>query len=294
MLGPLLISFILCFVIFDYSIYVETNSSPLSWLWSTIAYIFNKLRISYYLAFTNLFWFGAIVVLGICLVVLSLREATKAMRATIKDAVIIPTNKITQTNEQKPLGKIFISYRRGDSDGDAQLLHERLNKRFPGRVFMDVSAINPGADFVRAVEDIVGSCDVLLAIIGKTGVSANGIDPRRLEDPNDLMCLEIASALNRDTKVVPVLLQDSRMPAETELPENISALARCQPVVLSDDDLVRDVERLSALLAAELGDNKQAAIEPIIKLLKRYWPIGAAAVLATLLIFLSEWGILRF
>jgi hypothetical protein len=91
-----------------------------------------------------------------------------------------------------------------------------------------------------------------------------------------------------------VLLQDSRMPAETELPENISALARCQPVVLSVDDLVRDVERLSALLAAELGDNKQAAIEPIIKLLKRYWPIGAAAVLATLLIFLSEWGILRF
>ncbi len=45
-------------------------------------------------------------------------------------------------------GRIFISYRRDDSAGYARLIYDRLNARFPQRVFMDVTGIEAGADFV--------------------------------------------------------------------------------------------------------------------------------------------------
>ena len=32
---------------------------------------------------------------------------------------------------------------------------------------MDVDSVDPGEDFVKTVEETVGSCDVLIAVIGK-------------------------------------------------------------------------------------------------------------------------------
>ena len=62
-------------------------------------------------------------------------------------------------------GQIFISYRRDDNPACARLLHDRLLPRF-NKIFMDVANIEPGVDFVEAIEDSVGSCDVLIAVIG--------------------------------------------------------------------------------------------------------------------------------
>lgn len=188
--------------------------------------------------------------------------------------------------ENAPSGKIFISYRRDDSGGYAHLLHERLNKRFPGRIFMDVDAINPGADFVQVIENAVGSCNVLIALIGKRWLSATGMDSRRrLDDPADLVGLEIGSALNRNIRVIPVLLQDARMPATEELPENISGLARRQAIELSDANLDRDAERLIRVLEAELGAESRRDVEPVSPL-KRYWPVAAAILLVVLGVFI--------
>lgn len=53
---------------------------------------------------------------------------------------------------------IFISYRRDDSAGYAGRLYDRLAAHFGAtRVFMDVEGIEPGIDFVNAIEDAVGS-----------------------------------------------------------------------------------------------------------------------------------------
>ena len=66
------------------------------------------------------------------------------------------------------MSKIFISYRRDDSAGYAQAIYRELVRRFSkDQVFMDVDTVQPGVDFVRAIEGAVSGCDVLLAVIGK-------------------------------------------------------------------------------------------------------------------------------
>src|SRR5215207_7146283 len=107
---------------------------------------------------------------------------------------------------------VFISYRREDAPGHAGRIFDRVRARFGADVvFMDVTAIDAGADFVDAIEKAVGTCDVLLAIIGPhwaaAAASAGG---RRLENPNDFIRLEVAGALKRNVRVVPVLVDDAQ------------------------------------------------------------------------------------
>jgi hypothetical protein len=67
-------------------------------------------------------------------------------------------------------GQIFISYRREESRWSARSLQERLSVSFdPKQIFMDIDAIAPGEDFVRAIETTVAKCDVLIAVIGNIG-----------------------------------------------------------------------------------------------------------------------------
>ena len=63
--------------------------------------------------------------------------------------------------------RIFISYRREDTAYPAGWLFDRLADRFGGgQVFKDVDSIELGDDFVEVITRAVGSCDVLLALIG--------------------------------------------------------------------------------------------------------------------------------
>jgi hypothetical protein len=86
-------------------------------------------------------------------------------------------------------GRIFISYRRDDSAYPAGWLYDRLCAHLGSdQVFKDVDSIDPGDDFVRVLEDAVGSCRVLLALIGDRWLDiTNETGHRRLDDPNDFM-----------------------------------------------------------------------------------------------------------
>jgi hypothetical protein len=106
-------------------------------------------------------------------------------------------------------GQIFISYRREDSAAWSGRLSDRLKSRFPSnQIFMDVDTLDPGVDFVEAVEEVVGACDVLIAVIGSRWLtSSDRRGRRRLDIAEDLVRLEIATALKRSIRVVPVLVE---------------------------------------------------------------------------------------
>ena len=125
-------------------------------------------------------------------------------------------------------GQIFISYRREDSSAWAGRLSDRLKNHLPSnKIFMDVDTIDPGVDFVEAVEEVVSACDVLIAVIGNRWLtSSDRRGTRRLDIPEDLVRLEIATALKRGIRVVPVLVEGATMPAAGELPDNLKALVR--------------------------------------------------------------------
>jgi hypothetical protein len=70
-------------------------------------------------------------------------------------------------------GQIFISYRREDGSASAGRLSDRLSNHFPSnQIFMDVDSVDLGEDFVKKIEETVGSCDVLIAVIGKGWLTA--------------------------------------------------------------------------------------------------------------------------
>jgi uncharacterized protein len=143
-------------------------------------------------------------------------------------------------------GKIFINYRRGAESGVTQALFARLEQSFPSEtLFMDVDNIPPGRDFVHEIELQVERCDVLLAVIGKGWLAATDeAGRRRLDDPNDLVRVEIQSALQHGKEVIPVLVNEGRMPRAEELPEALKPLARRNAVRLSHERLKADTQGL--------------------------------------------------
>jgi hypothetical protein len=141
---------------------------------------------------------------------------------------------------------VFISYRRKDSEGESGRLFDDLASHFGSEsVFMDVSAIEPGRDFRKAIDLSVTTCSVLLAIIGHEWTELR--DPlgrRRLEDPNDFVRIELASALRRDIPVIPVLVRGAKMPDIEQLPPDLKELVYRNAVELTHARWKSDVQLL--------------------------------------------------
>jgi TIR domain len=130
--------------------------------------------------------------------------------------------------------------------GEAGRLFDDLTLRFGSEsVFMDVSAIEPGRDFRKAIDQSVATCSVLLAMIGQEWLDmkdSRGL--RRLDDPNDFVRIELASALRRDIPVVPVLVRGAKMPLAEQLPDDLKELAYRNAVELTHARWKSDVEVL--------------------------------------------------
>jgi hypothetical protein len=89
-------------------------------------------------------------------------------------------------------------------------------------------------DFVKTIEETVGSCDVLIAVIGKGWLtSCDQEGQRRLDNPEDVVRTEIATALKRDILVIPVFVDGTSMPRSRDLPDDLKALVRRNALRLS-------------------------------------------------------------
>src|SRR5262245_60228462 len=144
-------------------------------------------------------------------------------------------------------GKIFINYRRDDSPGTAGRLHDRLAQTF-GRnnLFMDVDHIPAGVDFVEHLHSQVAACDVFLAVIGPNWLDAKDDDGRRrFDNPDDFVTIEIAAALARKIRVIPVLVDGARTPKAEKLPDSVKPLVRRNAVEVRNTHFGRDAEALT-------------------------------------------------
>ncbi|MGB6348708.1 MAG: DUF4189 domain-containing protein [Pseudolabrys sp.] len=145
-------------------------------------------------------------------------------------------------------GKIFINYRRDDSIGMAGRLHDRLAQTFGrDKLFMDVDHIPVGEDFVTHLNNQVAACDVVLVVIGPSWLRAKDkAGQRRLQQSDDFVAIEIAAALARNIRVIPVLVDGARMPKESDLPDSLKPLARRQAAEVRHAHFGRDAETLVA------------------------------------------------
>jgi hypothetical protein len=153
------------------------------------------------------------------------------------------------------MSRIFISYRREDTSGYAGRLSERLRSHFGDhQVFMDIDAIEPGLDYQEFVESTIDTIDVMVALIGRQWLTVLGPTGRwRLDDPDDFVRLEIAGALERRIRVIPVLLEGTAMPTVQDLPPPLVPLAHRNAIELSDSRWDYDCHRLVSVLERALA-----------------------------------------
>jgi nitrate reductase NapE component len=152
--------------------------------------------------------------------------------------------------------RIFVSYRRGSSGGWSGRLVDDLAKRFgKDRVFQDVLSIRPGVDFVKALSETLQQADCVLAVIEPEWLSVKDeTGGRRLDDEDDYVRLELATALRTGSRVIPVLFGGAKMPAPALLPEDVRKLARLNAAEVSDSRWSYDLDRLAQEIA---GSSRQ-------------------------------------
>ncbi len=122
---------------------------------------------------------------------------------------------------------------------------------------MDVDAMKPGLDFVKQLDVQVAQCDVVLAIIGANWFNAHDDKgQRRLESTHDYVRIELATALTRDTPVIPVLVDGAVLPPEEALPDDLKSLARRHALELRYTRFNSDAEGIEFALRHLLPQKK--------------------------------------
>ncbi len=144
---------------------------------------------------------------------------------------------------------VFISYRRSEAVAYAGRLYDRLAARFgKDKVFFDHENVGWGEDFVEIITEAAESCAVMIVLVSPRW--SRGADA----EVDDYVRLEVATALGRKIRVVPILIQGAQMPAAKELPEDLAPLVRRNALALSDTRWERDVEDLMKNLEGFLKD----------------------------------------
>ncbi len=145
--------------------------------------------------------------------------------------------------------RVFISYGRTDSRHIAGRLRDRLADAFGDEnVFFDVDSVEFGVDFREVIRSTLATVDVVVAVIG------TNFDAVRLARANDYVRLELAEAMAQGKLVIPVLVDDARMPAAEELPIELESLSYLNAAPLRPDpDFRRDATRLIESLVRALG-----------------------------------------
>ena len=159
------------------------------------------------------------------------------------------------------MSRIFISYRRDDTTAAACAgrLYDRLTERFGKQnIFMDIDTLKAGTDFVEFINKKVGECDVLIAMIGEQWLELRDEQGnRRLDNPEDWVRLEIATALKREKiLVVPAMVYGAVLPRSKDLPRPLKKLARRQALEITHKNFHHDVDSLIKDLSDQTEEEK--------------------------------------
>ncbi|MFK7771590.1 MAG: toll/interleukin-1 receptor domain-containing protein [Saprospiraceae bacterium] len=166
-------------------------------------------------------------------------------------------------------GRIFISYRRSDAKGYAGRLSDSLEDYFGNnRVFRDIEDIEGGAAFGEVIETNIKSADAVIVLIGPTWLSVTGKDnlPRLLA-PGDWVAQEIASAIDLGIPLFPVLIEQTPMPRQEELPERLHPILQHNAITISDRTWQYDLLRLGRILSFDIPSENERKVNFIKKLI---------------------------
>jgi hypothetical protein len=138
--------------------------------------------------------------------------------------------------------KVFISYRRQDTEEFSLLLYGELKKHFRS-VFLDTQEVKVGERWPLRLQKALRQSDVLLAIIGPQWLKRDDGGLRRVDDPNDWVRLEIETALAKGKQTLAVPVNGGVLPQKGDLPATMHGLLDYQASPIGQEK-VPDIKRL--------------------------------------------------
>jgi ABC-type phosphate transport system substrate-binding protein len=153
---------------------------------------------------------------------------------------------------------IFISYRREDSAYITGRIYESVAARFgKDHVFIDVASLRGGDDYRAQLEALVRSSTIVLVVIGTRWLE---LTQQRQQDPQDFARLEVEVALSRHAVVIPLLVQSTTMPSESDLPAGLAQLPYRNAIsIRPDPDFSRDIDRAITEIDQQLHPRRRTA-----------------------------------
>ncbi|MBN7812742.1 toll/interleukin-1 receptor domain-containing protein [Algoriphagus sp. H41] len=161
-------------------------------------------------------------------------------------------------------GKIFISYRREDTSGESGRLKDKLEQVFgQENIFYDVETLEAGLNFDQSIAKALGESKVLLAMIGPHWLKvADSKGVLRLQKEDDWVRKEIAEALRRELRVIPILVNGAEMPGREDLPSDLKELSLKHAQELSSSRWNYDVGELTKVLEKIIAKKPEPKPQP--------------------------------
>lgn len=169
--------------------------------------------------------------------------------------------------------RIFIAYARRDASSISDQLLSYL-RRAGFDVFRDFSSIPIGSDFATVIRNEVERCDIILALFSRNALRS------------EWWVREIAWAMEMGKLVVPILLDDEKMPRPASLPNELRDFSKLGAIAFHKDQADGDIQRLIVQLRnvelPQQGSPLEVALEQVITTLdeeerRRFIQIGAVA-----------------
>jgi hypothetical protein len=142
------------------------------------------------------------------------------------------------------MSRVFISYRRNDTQADTGRLHDTLVAHLGAEaLFMDVADLEFGANWKHVVYEALSDAVVMLFVMGPQWRLSEAIK------------FELEAALSSNIKIVPVLVRGAKIDEVTrDLPEELGGIRDLHAITLDHDLWHPDCTRLADRLKKVLED----------------------------------------
>ena len=143
--------------------------------------------------------------------------------------------------------KVFINYRRDDSNTSAYLIRSHLrNELDDDEVFLDHESIEAGSRFEDVIISELNKTKVFLCLVGPSWLKIhdNETGKRRLDMEGDFVRREIEVAIRDGIHIIPVCVEGASIPKKTSLPNSINSLPDFNASFISQDNIEEGITKL--------------------------------------------------
>ncbi len=142
-----------------------------------------------------------------------------------------PPKKKPGKPKKRKLPKVFISYRRSMSFDICGRLGDRLRAAYgEQRVIRDIESFPIGQDFTHYILKAIPKCTHMLVLIDRDWLKE--IHRREKTKAFDWVRFEVHCALTNGIRIIPVLVNGTKMPSADKLPAELKPLSNTNAVEL--------------------------------------------------------------